>query len=113
MDVTTQLELCLREQIQIVANVVCRVGSQLHVSLFFSVVPTSFLIFFISGSYNKEVCIHKLCPYLPVAPPTKVIILKYAIQKPYISISTTEYKYTYSHVQVIKHFGSVHTYYAQ
>ena len=29
MDVTTQLELCLHEQTQVVANDACRVGNQL------------------------------------------------------------------------------------
>ena len=32
-DVTTQVELCLHEQTQIVANAACRVGSQLLVTL--------------------------------------------------------------------------------
>ena len=32
MDVTTQLELCLHEQTQIVGNTACRVGSQHAIS---------------------------------------------------------------------------------
>ena len=32
MDATTQLELCLHEQTQIVANAVCRVGGQQFLS---------------------------------------------------------------------------------
>ena len=63
MQLANQLELCLHEQTQIVANAACRVGSQeFHswiaslplVSLLFIVIPTPFLNFlnFIYIIYN-------------------------------------------------------------
>ena len=54
--ITTQLELCLYKQTQIVASAACRVGSQqfhskianlLLVSLLFIAIPTPFLTFYL------------------------------------------------------------------
>ena len=61
MYLANQLEFCLHEQTQIVASVACRVGSQEFpswiaslplVSLLFIVIPTPFLILFISSLFT-------------------------------------------------------------
>ena len=62
MGVTTQMELCLHEQTQIIANTACRVGNQLDIA---SYLFLFFYYLFQIRCFTQVISIHQVTP-LPI-----------------------------------------------